>query len=181
MSLPPPDEADARKRLVALITRHQRQIFAYIYTLVPDRHDAEDLLQETSVVICEKFDTFRPGSDFVAWACQIAWWRIRYARQKFARSKVVFDDDVLEAVAHTAAVMREELDARHEALAGCLQKLAPRDRELVLTRYEPGRGVAEAAVRSGRSMDAAYKALNRLRKLLHDCVTDQLAHPEAHA
>lgn len=169
------DEADRRKQLVALMTRHQRQIFAYIYTLVPDRHDAEDLLQETSLVVCEKFDDFIPDTDFVAWACQIAWWRVRYSRQKFARSKVVFDDDVLEAVAKTAATMRVELDQRHEALAACLQKLPARDRELVLTRYEPGSGVAEAAKRTGRSMDAAYKALNRLRKLLHDCVTHELA------
>jgi RNA polymerase sigma-70 factor (ECF subfamily) len=176
MSPAPSNEADSRKRLMALMTRHQRQIFAYIYTLVPDRHDAEDLLQETSVVICEKFDEFTPGTDFVAWACQIAWWRIRYSRQKFARSKVVFDEDVLESVAHTAMTMREELDERHEALAACLQKLPARDRELVLTRYEPGCGVAEAAERTGRSMDAAYKALNRLRKLLHDCVTNELAH-----
>src|SRR3954452_4251670 len=102
MSAPTHNEAESRKRLMALITRHQRQIFAYIYTLVPDRHDAEDLLQETSVVICEKFDEFTPGTDFVAWACQIAWWRVRYSRQKFARAKVVFDDELLESVAHTA-------------------------------------------------------------------------------
>ncbi len=165
---------DRSKQLVALMTRHQRQIFAYIFTLVPDRHDAEDLLQETSLVVCEKFHEFTPGSDFVAWACQIAWWRVRYSRQKFARSKVVFDDDVLEAVARTAGTMREELDERHEALGECLQKLPARDRELILTRYEPGSGVAEAARRTGRSMDAAYKALNRLRKLLHDCVTNRL-------
>lgn len=177
MSASSPHETESRKRLVALMTRHQRQIFAYIYTLVPDRHDAEDLLQETSVVICDKFDGFTPGTDFVAWACQIAWWRIRYARQKFARAKVVFDDDVLEKVAHTAHAMRPELDERHEALAHCLQKLAARDRELLLTRYEPGCGVAEAAERTGRSMDAAYKALNRLRKLLHDCVSHELARP----
>src|SRR5437868_1616023 len=114
MSAPHGNETESRKRLMALITRHQRQIFAYIYTLVPDRHDAEDLLQETSVVICEKFDDFIPGTDFVAWACQIAWWRIRYSRQKFARSKVIFDDDLLETVAHTASTLREELDERHE-------------------------------------------------------------------
>lgn len=169
------DETESRKRLMALVTRHQRQIFAYIYTLVPDRPDAEDLLQETCVVICEKFDEFAPGTDFVAWACQIAWWRVRYSRQKFARAKVIFDDEVFASVARTASTMREELDERHEALAGCLQKLAPRDRELVLTRYEPGSGVAEAARRSGRSLEAAYKALNRLRKLLHDCVSHELA------
>ncbi len=175
MASAPNDETEGRKRLMALMTRHQRQIFSYIYTLVPRRHDAEDLLQETSVVICEKFADFRPGSDFVAWACQIAWWRVRYSRQKFARAKVVFDQDLLDAVAQTASALAPELDERHEALARCLGKLHARDRELVLTRYEPGHGVPEAARRSGRSLDAAYKALNRIRKALFDCVTHQLA------
>jgi RNA polymerase sigma-70 factor, ECF subfamily len=169
------NETERRKQLVVLMTQHQRRIFSYIYTLIPDRYDAEDLLQETSVVICEKFDEFRPGTDFVAWACQIAYWRIRYARQKFARSKVVYQQELVDALAHTAATMREELDERHEALAQCLQKLPQRDRELVLTRYEPGSGVPEAAQRSGRSLEAAYKALGRIRKLLFDCVTNQLA------
>jgi RNA polymerase sigma-70 factor (ECF subfamily) len=168
-------ETEDRKRLMALMTRYQRRIFSYIYTLVPRRHDAEDLLQETSLVICEKFGEFEEGTDFVAWACQIAYWRIRYARQKFARSKVVFDDEVLDAVAHTAVNLSREVDSRHEALAHCLQKLYPRDREFILTRYEPGSGVEEAAKTAGRSLPAAYKALSRIRKLLFDCVTHQLA------
>ena len=165
---------ERQKELMLLMTQHQRRIFAYIHALVPSRADAEDLLQETSLVIVEKFHEFASGTDFVAWACQIAWWRVRASRQKFARSKVVFDDDVLESVAHTAATMHEEVSDRHEALARCLQKLHPRDRDLLLTRYEPGAGVEEAAQRSGRSLEAAYKALGRLRKLLLDCVTQQL-------
>lgn len=175
MSSPAPLTPESQKLLMSLMTRHQRQIFAYIYTLVPRRHDAEDLLQDTTVVICEKFHEFRPGSDFVAWACQIAWWRIRYSRQKFARSKVIFDDTVLEAVAHTARTMHLEVDERHEALALCLRKLPTRDREFVLTRYEPDGGVEEAARRTGRSMEAAYKALTRIRKLLFDCVSHELS------
>ena len=169
------DDAERNKQLMLLLTQHQRRIFSYLYTLVPDRHDAEDLLQETNLVICEKFAEFEPGTDFVAWACQIAWWRVRAARQKFARSKVVFDDTVLAAVAHTAAELRDETDQRHKALEQCLKKLHPRDRELVLTRYEPGSGVAAAAQRAGRSLVAAYKALGRIRKLLMDCVSHQLA------
>src|SRR3974390_1899907 len=97
------NEADSQKRLMILMTRHQRQVFAYIYALVPNRYDAEDLLQETSVVICEKFHEFEDGTDFVAWACQIAYWRIRYSRQKFARSKVVFNQEIVDAVAQTAS------------------------------------------------------------------------------
>src|SRR5271170_4517515 len=168
------NETESRKRLMTLMTRHQRQIFAYIYTLVPNRYDAEDLLQETSLVICEKFDEFEDGTDFVAWACQIAYWRIRYSRQKFARSKVVFNQEIVDAVAHTASTMAGELDSRHEALGNCLQKLPSRDRELLLVRYEQGSGVEEAAKRSGRTLQTAYKALARLRKLLLDCVSNQL-------
>ena len=169
------EDHDRNKQLMLLMTQHQRRIFAYIYTLVPDRHHAEDLLQETSLVICEKFNEFELGTDFVAWACQIAWWRVRAAQQKFARSKVLFDQELLEAVAQTAAELSDELSERHVALELCLHKLPPRDREMILLRYEPGCGVEEAARRAGRSMDAAYKALNRIRKLLFDCVTHQLA------
>jgi RNA polymerase sigma-70 factor (ECF subfamily) len=171
----PHDEAESRKRLMLLMTRHQRQIFSYIYALVPNRHDAEDLLQETSVVICEKFNDFEEGTDFVAWACQIAYWRIRYSRQKYARSKVIFDQEIVDAIAQTASEMVAEMDERHVALGHCLQKLHPRDRELLLVRYESGCGVEEAARRSGRTLKTAYKALSRLRKLLLDCVTTRLA------
>src|SRR5436190_12616308 len=166
---------DRSKQLMRLMTQHQRRIFGYIYTLVPDRHDAEDILQETSVVICEKFAQFKPGTDFAAWACQIAYWEVRRARQKYARAKVVFNQEVVDAIAETAAEFLPQMSARHEALANCLQKLHPRDRELLMTRYEPGSGVEVAAQRTGRSMDAAYKALSRLRKLLFDCVNNQLA------
>ncbi len=81
---------------------------------------------------------------------------------------------MLDAVAKTANKMTGELDARHEALNHCLQQLNPRDREFLLTRYEPGCGVSDAAQRSGRTITAAYKALTRIRKLLFDCVTHQL-------
>lgn len=170
------DETESRKRLMALMTRHQRQIFSYIYALVPNRYDAEDLLQETSVVICEKFHEFEEGTDFVAWACQIAYWRVRYSRQKFARSKIIFDQAIVDALAQTAGDLAAEIDDRHVALGHCLQKLHTRDRELLLTRYEPGCGVEEAARKSGRTLQTAYKALARLRKLLLDCVSNQLSH-----
>jgi RNA polymerase sigma-70 factor (ECF subfamily) len=175
MEKEPQTETESRKRLMALMTRHKRQIFSYIYVLVPNRTDAEDLLQETSLVICEKFHEFREGTDFVAWACQIAYWRVRYSRQKYARSKVVFDQEIVDVVARTASAMTDEMDERHEALVHCLQRLHPRDRELLIARYEPGGTVDAAARRSGRTLQTAYKALGRLRKLLLDCVSTRLA------
>jgi RNA polymerase sigma-70 factor (ECF subfamily) len=168
------DEADASKQLMLLMVRHHRQIFSFIYSLVPDRNNAEELLQETSLVICEKFAQFKPGTNFIAWACQIALWRVRAARQKFARSKILFDERVLEQVVATSAMMHEELDQRHAALENCLQKLPAREREFVMTRYQSDGTVKQAAKQSGRSLGAAYKALGRIRKLLLDCVNRHL-------
>lgn len=175
MNTPPDLPGDRQKQLVLLLTQHQRRLFAYIYTLLPDRHAAEDILQQTSLVICEKFADFETNTDFLAWACQIAYWEVRAARQRFARSKVVFDQDVVDAVATTTAALLPEVPARQAALDRCLQKLHPRDRDFIMARYEPGGGVAEAARRTGRSLVAAYKALARIRRLLHDCVDQQLA------
>ncbi|HEY2760412.1 MAG TPA: sigma-70 family RNA polymerase sigma factor [Pirellulales bacterium] len=169
------DQADSNKQLMLLMVRHQRQILSYIYSLVPNRHDAEDLLQETSLVVCEKFAEYKPNTNFLAWACQIAFWRVRAARQKFARSKLIFDDEVLQAVGRTALSEFGELNARHAALERCLKKLDARARALVMARYEPGGTVDSAAQRTHRTVEAAYKALSRIRKLLMDCVTKHLS------
>ena len=67
--------------------------------------------------------------------------------------------------------MEKELDSRHGALSNCLQKLNERDRRMVLVRYESGHNVKAAAQACGRTIQGAYKALNRIRKTLHDCVT----------
>ena len=170
-------ELAERSCLVAYLTCHQQRILAYIHALVPDPHDAQDVLQQTCLVICEKFHEFDPESDFVAWARQIAWWEVRAVRQRFARSKVLFDDDVLESIAKTAGMLTEESDSdwRLDALLRCLERLMPRDRDLVLARYEMGSDVGHAARRSGRSLQAAYKALTRIRKLLFDCVDSRVS------
>lgn len=171
--------SDLHRPLVPLLMRHERQIFAYIYTLVPHRHDAEYILQETCLTIYDKFHEFTVGTDFMAWAMRIAWWKVRAARQKFARAKVVFNDEVMEAISHTAVTMVEETSPMQVALSQCLQKLPDRDRRMILTRYEHGSGVERAALVSGRSLQAAYKALMRIKQVLHDCVLNTMTREEA--
>jgi RNA polymerase sigma-70 factor (ECF subfamily) len=144
--------------------KYQRRIFAYIHTLVPSRSDAEDILQETSLTICEKFKDFELGTNFYSWACQIAYWKVRAARKKFATSKVVFNQEVLDIVSQTRTKMEDELDIRHEALSRCLHKLNDRDRRMVLTRYESGKNVSAAAQACGRIMRRDRREMKKRKK-----------------
>ena len=128
----PDSSLDRSTELLQLMMKYQRRIFAYIHTLVPSRSDAEDILQEASLTICEKFKDFELGTNFYSWACQIAYWKVRAARKKYATAKVVFNQEVLDVISQTRSEMEEELDVRHEALSRCLQKLNDRDRRMVL-------------------------------------------------
>lgn len=166
----PNSEGARKKALMSLFLQHQRSIYAYIFTLVPNKFDADDILQETCVTLFEKFDDFEIGTDFVLWANRIAYWKVRAARQKFARSKVIFDEELTELVSQTAVNLQNEVDDRHEILELCLQKLNRRDHDMVLTRYASGGTAEEGARVSKRSILATYKALNRARQFLHDCI-----------
>ena len=57
---------------VRLLTQHQRDMYLYIRSLLPDRHEADDVLQEVNLVLWDKRAQFRIDSNFRAWAFQIA-------------------------------------------------------------------------------------------------------------
>lgn len=162
-----------------MLLRHQQQIYAFIYSLLPVREAAEDVLQETCVTIVEKYREFERGTNFVAWANTIAFWKVRQARVRYARSKLIFHSErVQELLAQSHDDIQKELEDRHEALDRCLKKLKDQDRKFILTRYRAKNGVADAAKLSGRTVKATYKALGRIREALGQCVAKELAKEE---
>jgi Sigma-70 region 2 len=67
------DVAANGRAFITLFLKSQRRIFAYILTLLPHQADAEDVLQEVSVTLWERFDENDPPEDFISWGCRIAY------------------------------------------------------------------------------------------------------------
>ena len=69
-----PGGVDPRKvtQFVELYTQHYTQLRYYLMSLIPSPSDAADVIQETSLVLWEKFDFFEVGTNFYAWSCKIA-------------------------------------------------------------------------------------------------------------
>jgi RNA polymerase sigma-70 factor, ECF subfamily len=159
---------------VRLLKQHDRRISAFIFALVPNWSDAEDLIQETSVRIWEQFDEYRPGSDFGAWGCTIARYMVLAYRKRQQRDKLQFSPEVIESVAReldAAAVVQND---RLRALASCLQKCDSRSRDLLRLCYDKRARIKNVAQQLGRSINGVYMALSRLRKSLHACVEGEL-------
>jgi RNA polymerase sigma-70 factor (ECF subfamily) len=64
----------------------------------------------------------------------------------------------------------EGLESRRRALETCLEKLSPPQRELLSAAYGPGARFNEVAAKVGKSAEAFYKTIQRLRTALLECV-----------
>jgi RNA polymerase sigma-70 factor (ECF subfamily) len=177
MTQPAPSPPSGRPdEFVRLFTASQRKIYWYIFALLHDSHDTEEVFQETALVLWQKFAAFTPGTSFVAWACRIAFNKVRRFRETHRRDLPCFSDVFLEEVApDLLAVIDGDLsDKLHEQLADCFGKLREPDRDLIERRYRPGATTRRVAAEVGRSTDAVYKALNRIHQALFDCMSAAL-------
>lgn len=165
-----PSRAEQADEFARLFGRHARQIYAYILTLIPHWADAEDVFQETSTILWEKFAQFTPDTNFRAWACQVAHYRALWFRQRQRKLAVPFDEEFFRLVAAETLAQQDLLEDRHLALAGCMEKLPARERELVECCYASGVTIKQVALALGRSPDTTYKALKRIHRELFDCV-----------
>jgi RNA polymerase sigma-70 factor (ECF subfamily) len=172
-----PGRPEKVRLFLRLFLQNERRLYAYILTLLPNRSDADDVLQEASLVMWDKFDAEQPPADFTAWGCRIAYFKVLDFRKKCHRSRVLFSQALLERLAEAAAEPRaaRQLDERRDALAGCLAKLCPRDRDLLARRFAEGATTQSTAAEVGRSVDAVYKALAKIRQSLFECVNRALA------
>jgi RNA polymerase sigma-70 factor (ECF subfamily) len=159
---------------VQLFTHHQRRLFLYILSQVANPVEAEEILQETNVVIWTKCSRFEPGTNFLAWVSQIANFEVMKHRSRRRREKLVFSDEFLQTVAQTSFERSEELESRRAALFDCINKLRPKDRELIKQRYAPGERGKHLAEQIGRPANSVYQSLGRIRRTLLECIQRQL-------
>ena len=145
-------------------------LLRYIISMVGNRHDAEDVLQSTSVVMWRRFGTFEPGTNFVAWATTVAFYEVRNFQRVTGRSRVEFDDELMRTLAAERATHVLAWPARMEALEVCMQKLEPADRALIQAIYTEGCEVAALGERLGKAPQTIYNKLSFIRRALAECV-----------
>ena len=170
-----------RKSLAVLWTQAQPSVAAFIRSLVPDYHQAQDLLQQTAVVVFEKFETFDHTRPFVAWAIGIARIEVMRHRQGRARAGLVFNSDQVDRIVRAFESMDSELDDMRDALAACMDELPDRNRQLIRLRYGHQMSVAGIGEHVQMKPNAVMVALHRVRNALRVCIQRRLQRGDAPA
>jgi RNA polymerase sigma-70 factor, ECF subfamily len=171
-----------RDEFARLLSRHSRQLFGFILTLSAHRNDADDIFQETSVELWRKIETFQRGTNFRAWAYQVAYHKVLDHRRKLGRRHLL-DEEAFQALARDALLITaDSTSQREEALGNCLKKLPKSDRQLIDRRYRAAQSPKQIAEQTSRSVHSIYRALTRVHEALSNCVRQTLAqedHKEA--
>ena len=156
---------------IRLIARHQTDMHAYILSLLPQRTGAQDILQETNIVLWKKMEKFEHGTNFKAWAFKIAYFEtLAHLKKKRRNNWLKFDEDLLDRLAADAEEDMEDFDIRHGALRGCLSKLSEKDRDIIRNRYERKTTLEQYGNEIGRSVGGLKQALIRIRTTLRKCI-----------
>ena len=146
--------------------------------MAPNVADAEDIVQQTALVLWEKFDAYDPGLPFTPWACRFALNKTRQWLERRQRWQALLEGGLAEELAQRREELRPEMDLRLRHLEKCLGKLPGEQLSLVEGYYYRRAGVEELAATSGRTVAATYKMLQRVRLALQACI-ENAAKPEA--
>src|SRR4051812_42136554 len=154
------DEAK-HDEFLRLFSSHSQRIYEFILTLVMRQADAEEIFQDTSLILWKKFDSYDPEGNFRAWACRMAYLEVLQLRRSNRRLQT-FSDEALALLAEKAIAHSDDLGQRQVALEECLEKLPPQDREMIEHRYYHRRVPKEIASLKSCSVYSVYRTLARV-------------------
>jgi RNA polymerase sigma-70 factor (ECF subfamily) len=174
------DRATDQDEFLRFVTRYQGQLYAYLYALLHNMPDSEDVLQNTIVVLWKKFDQFEPDSNFLHWAMRTAHYEALRFQRTMRRDRRFFSEALVTRLTEGPfGEVREDLSlCRTQALSGCMQKLTDRDRSLLQVCYHTGATISAIALERGRSVQSVCNSLRRIRQSLFECIERTLAKGE---
>jgi RNA polymerase sigma-70 factor (ECF subfamily) len=170
-----PTESSRTELLVRLLSRHQEQLFRYIFTLLPHEEDARDVLQETSVALYRKFSDYDPEKPFLPWAYRFAYLEVLKQRERNQRGSKHLSRDLLDRLAREREQLEPVLEARLQALELCLRDLSAGDQDLIRRRYQEKNRTDELVRSSGASRRTFFRRLDRIRRHLWECINRRVA------
>lgn len=153
-----------------LFLEHQRSVFAYIITLIPDRNDAEDVFQQTCLMLLKEQAQFDCRRNFFPWACGFALNEVRRFRRAHHRERLPLSDAVIDFLASVHAKSASQVTAQMDLLGGCLDRLPSEKRNLLMQCYARTGGLESIASQFKIEVSTLRKRLERIRRIVFECM-----------
>lgn len=153
-----------------LLTPVQGRIYAYIMSRWPNKSDADDIMQETISILWKKFDTYEPGTEFLAWTFTTAKYVLSGFRRRHQKNPIQFSEEALAALESQSEEFLSDYLSQIELLRQCIQKLEFKEAKLLELKYESGLSSQKIATHFGMSLRTFYRVLSKTLSTLMRCM-----------
>jgi RNA polymerase sigma-70 factor (ECF subfamily) len=162
-----------RQAFKDIVSLYQQKVFLLAYSILRNREDALDVVQETFMRLYQKLDAYERDRNFQAWLLQIAknlsidYYRKHNARRRELENNRSVEDLHLAAGDHRSNPASSEL---RRVISRCLEKLGERQRLIFVMRHFNGLEYREIAQILGISVGTVkslhFKAVRNLKNWL---------------
>ena len=159
-------ESSSVENVQRLFLENQAGLYGYVLSIVRDFSLAQDVVQDTFLIVTRKAAQFDPNTNFVAWVYTIARYEALAAMRRLARPalaeetlQLLFAQQEPGTPEHIIAIVRS-----------CMQKLTPNVQRMLSLRYEDALKPAEIARLLGWTSNAVSVAICRARLEVRKCV-----------
>ncbi len=162
---------DSTRHATRLWTSAQPVVAAFVASVVRDRRDREDVLQETALAVLNSFESYDSSQAFQGWAIGVARNQISLYLRRRRRDRLVFNEETIANLQSTfeQSSPPEELDH----LPTCIEQLSGRSRKICELRYQKGLKPIAISEQIGMTANSVSKALQRIREQLRECIEDK--------
>ncbi len=168
------DQSNYATEYMQQVIAWQPRLYSFILSLVGNRNESEDVLQNANMVLLQEQKTFQHGGNFGAWAMKIAYHQVLHHRTVNKRASQRFDSVLLDQLAEKLSASNTEPSIELRFLHDCTMRLSQTERELIGLRYA-GNSVQHLAKSLGRTAGSISQTLYRIRVKLADCVKRSLS------
>lgn len=168
--------AELSEQFITRLNAAHGRLLGFLRVMLGNRADAEDVLQRASMTMWRKFAEFDATQDFFAWASSFAFYEAKNFQRTAARSRLHFDDELMQRMADERVPDLELREARLAAMDRCIGELDAPGQDLVREFYLNNADIGALAQKQGRATQTLYNKLNTLRRLLGDCMKRRMAH-----
>jgi len=163
------NQIGGKEEFLSLLAASQRKVFSYILAVVGKRNIAEEIMQQTLLIMWRDFDKFEIGTNFSAWSKTIAYHKILEHRKRNAK-EVLFNSEVMQKVLVLNKKTTRNSNERVEALEGCKKKLKESSRRLISMRFNQRMSCKEISESINCPIQTVYKNMSRIFTALKDCI-----------
>tara|TARA_R110002095_G_scaffold181477_3_gene158780 strand:+ start:3377 stop:3931 length:555 start_codon:yes stop_codon:yes gene_type:complete len=172
------EQKQQERQFTKLLTAHRRQLYAFIYSLLADHADAEDVYQRCSMVLWGKFDQFDTSCDFLPWAMGIAFYEVKNFMRVSSRDRHRFSEQLIEQLFDRMSSDKNDHSTQMLSLEKCLKSLRQKDLWVIQQVYWERRKCSAVAEEIGMKINALYDRVSRIRSQIKDCVRRRVAEVE---